>query len=121
MQASLHASNIRASSYNDRWQTLVEAERNTYYKSILSSTQKLFFFGTPFHGLRTEELEAVVDTESNGQRHNLLIEMREDSEFLDNQEDDLIRIWADFKGKIVTFFETVPTPSIRKVINISGL
>ena len=99
----------------------MEAERNTHYKSILSSTQKLFFFGTPFHGFRTEELEAVVDAELNGQRHNLLVQMREDSELLDNQQDDLMRIWADFKGDIVTFFETVRTPSVRRVINISRL
>ncbi|KAF8247690.1 hypothetical protein K440DRAFT_643546 [Wilcoxina mikolae CBS 423.85] len=95
-------------------QSLVEANRNPDHESILSATQRIFFFGTPHQGLRTEELEAAVDAESDGQRNNLLIQLREGSEFLDTQKEDLIRIWDGFKGKLISFYETATTKSIMR-------
>lgn len=97
----------------------MEANRNPHHECILSSTKKLLFFGTPHNGLRTEELEAVVDIESDRQKINLLMQLKEGSEFLDNQKEDLIRIWDGFKGKLVSFYETVTTPSVIRVTIMS--
>ncbi|KAF8540455.1 hypothetical protein BDD12DRAFT_804470 [Trichophaea hybrida] len=57
----------------------------------------------------------MVDTESGGQKDNLLIQLREGSEFLDSQREDLMGIWEGFKRKIVSFYETKETPSVRQV------
>jgi hypothetical protein len=98
-------------------QTLVESNRNPRHKAILDSTHGIFFFGTPQQGLRTEELEEMVAAYSGGQRSNLLAQLKENSEFLENQKEDLLRIWGGFERKVVSFYETVKTPSVKKVNN----
>ncbi|KAF8536358.1 hypothetical protein BDD12DRAFT_290351 [Trichophaea hybrida] len=95
-------------------QTLVESNRNPHHKSILDSTRGIFFFGTPHQGLRTDELEEMIDVDSGGQRCNLIMQLKEGSEFLENQKEDLIRIWEGFKQKVVSFYETVKTPSVKE-------
>jgi hypothetical protein len=58
----------------------------------------------------------MVDVDSGGQRRYLLMQLKEGSEFLENQKEDLIQIWEGFKGKkVVSFYETMKTPSVRKV------
>jgi hypothetical protein len=56
-----------------------------------------------------------MNTESDNERTNLIKQLREDSEFLEYQKEELIRIWKDFKGKVVSFYETVKTPTVRQV------
>jgi hypothetical protein len=84
---------------------------------MLDSIQGIFFFGTPHEGLRTDELEDLLDIESGGQesRRNLLMQLKEGSEFLENQKHDLSYIWEGFEGRIVSFYETVKTKTIKKV------
>jgi hypothetical protein len=101
------------------WQTLVESYRNPQHKSILDSTYGIFFFGTPHQGLRTDELEELVDVNSGGMRKNLILQLKEDSEVLENQKEDLIRMWEGFKRKVVSFYATVKTLSGRMVNNTS--
>jgi hypothetical protein len=109
------ASELCLSTNNHRWQALVESKRNPRHKSILDSTRGIFFFATPHQGLQTE-LNEMVDVDSGGQRSNLMMQLKADSEFLENQKEDLIRIWAGFKQKrVISFYETVKTPSVRKV------
>ncbi|KAI9769491.1 MAG: hypothetical protein M1840_003968 [Geoglossum simile] len=90
-------------------QALVESKHNPRYRHILNSTRGIFFFGTPHQGLRTDELEGMVDTETGGQesRVNLLKQLKGGSEFLESQKEDLSRIWKEFQGKIVSFYETL--------------
>ncbi|KAF8540115.1 hypothetical protein BDD12DRAFT_777518, partial [Trichophaea hybrida] len=95
-------------------QALVESNRNPHHKPILDSTHGIFFFGTPQQGLRTDELE-MVDVDSGGQRSSLIMQLKDGSEFLENQKEDLIHIWDKFKPKVVSFYETVKTPSVRKL------
>jgi len=99
-------------------QTLVESIRNPYHKSILDATYGIFLFGTPYQGLRTDELEEIVDVYSRGQILNLIMQLKEGSEFLENQKEDLVRIWERFNGKVVSFYETVKTPSLGKVNDV---
>jgi hypothetical protein len=62
----------------------------------------------------------MVDVDSGGQRRYLLMQLKEGSEFLENQKEDLIQIWEGFKGKkVVSFYETMKTPSVRKVQRVS--
>jgi hypothetical protein len=60
----------------------------------------------------------MVDTDTGGQesRLNLLGQLKEDSEFLETQKEDLLCIWGEIQGKIVSFYETVKTPTTQKVI-----
>ncbi|KAF8543475.1 hypothetical protein BDD12DRAFT_874572 [Trichophaea hybrida] len=98
-------------------QTLVELNRSPHHKHILDSIQGIFFFGTPHEGLRTNELENLVDNAIDGQdsKRNLLMQLKEGSEFLENQKHDLSYIWEGFKGKIISFFETVKTKTVKKI------
>jgi hypothetical protein len=84
---------------------------------MLNSIQGIFIFGTPHEGFRTDELEDLVDIESGGQesRRNLLTQLKEGSEFLENQKHNLSYMWEGFKGRIVSFYETVKTKTVKKV------
>lgn len=43
------------------------------------------------------------------------MQLTESSEFLETQKEDLMNVWKGFGGKLLSFFETVETPSVRKV------
>lgn len=75
------------------------------------------FFGAPHRGLRADDLEDMVDIDNGGgQRRYFIMQLREGSEFLETQTEDLKNVWNDFNGNLVSFFETVNTPSVIKVI-----
>ena len=46
---------------------------------------------------------------------NLLGQLKEGSEYLENQKEALSRLWEEFHGKVVTFYETGPTRPAGKV------
>jgi hypothetical protein len=76
------------------------------------------FFGTPHQGLRTYDLEAMVDAESGGyvtSRHHLLKMLQEGSEFLESQKSELCYMLEEYKPNIVSFYETEKTVTIAKV------
>jgi len=80
------------------------------------------FFGAPHGGLQVDDLEEMVEIDSgSAQRRYLIMQLREGSEFLETQREDLMNVWKDFKGKLVSFFETVKTPSVSKVITTTCL
>jgi len=101
------------------WQALVESDQNPYCKSILDSTRGIFFFATPHQGLCTDALEQIVDADLGGQTSNLIMQLKEGSEFLENQKEHLLPIWDKFKQKVVSFYETVGTPSVSMVSDLS--
>ncbi|KAF8534691.1 hypothetical protein BDD12DRAFT_755570, partial [Trichophaea hybrida] len=99
-------------------QTLIECKRNRGHTHILDATHSIIFFGTPHQGMRTYDLEEMVDAESGGHetsRQNLLRQLREGSEFLETQKEELSYIWGERKPKIVSFYETVATPTVKRV------
>jgi hypothetical protein len=100
-------------------QRLIESNRDPLYKSILDSTLGIFFLGAAHHGLRTNELE-VVDNDSGGQRSTLLQQLKEGSEYLENQKEDLLCVWECFKGKIISFYELNKTICHRKNAGVAG-
>jgi len=52
------------------------------------------------------------------ERSNLIKQLKEGSEFLENQKEDLLRVWRGFKQrKVISFYENLETPSVRKVNN----
>jgi len=56
-------------------QALIESKRNPSHRHILDSVKSVIFFGTPHQGLRTYELEEMVDAEFGCyemSKHNLL-------------------------------------------------
>ena len=60
----------------------------------------------------------MVDEETDDQKlqaRNLLAQLKEGSEYLENQKEALSRLWDDFRGKVVTFYETNPTKSVERV------
>ncbi|KAF8533477.1 hypothetical protein BDD12DRAFT_760777 [Trichophaea hybrida] len=96
---------------------LIESRRNPSHRHILDATYSIIFFGTPHQGMRTYDLEEMVDSESGGydtSRHNLLRQLREGSEFLEIQKEELSYIWKDYKPKIVSFYETAPTRTVER-------
>jgi hypothetical protein len=100
-------------------QALIELNRsseNSDRRRILASANTIFFAGTPHGGLRTDELEKMVeDLGSDDSILNLLHQIREDSEYLELQKKDLSKIWSTL-SKVVTFYETVKTPVVQKVV-----
>ncbi|KAF8534445.1 hypothetical protein BDD12DRAFT_895913 [Trichophaea hybrida] len=97
-------------------QALIECKRNRTHTHILDAMHSIIFFGTPHQGMRTYDLEEMVDAESGGydtSRGNLLKQLREGSEFLENQKDDLSYIWEECKPKILSFYELAPTSTVE--------
>ncbi|KAF8538250.1 hypothetical protein BDD12DRAFT_928675 [Trichophaea hybrida] len=96
-------------------QALIQSKSRSDHKQILDSTGAIFFFGTPHNGLRTAELEAMVEDLSGGvetARLTLLKQLRENSEFLETQRDALDDIWPG--RKIISFYEVEKTPVVQK-------
>jgi hypothetical protein len=84
-------------------------------------TLGIIFFGAPHSGLHTDDLEGMIAVHSGEHRRNLIMQLKEGSEFLETQKEDLMNVWKRFKGKLVSFFETVKTKLIQEVIAISCL
>ena len=59
----------------------------------------------------------MVDEETDNKKVqvNLLAQLREGSEYLENQKEALSHLWEGFCGKVVTFYETKKTKSIKEV------
>jgi len=59
----------------------------------------------------------MVDDETDYTQkiQNLLAQLREGSEYLENQREALTRVWNDFRGMVCTFYETQLTKSVKKV------
>ncbi|KAF8531694.1 hypothetical protein BDD12DRAFT_914648, partial [Trichophaea hybrida] len=97
-------------------QALIESRRNPSHRHILDATYSIIFFGTPHQGMRTYDLEEMVDSESGSyetSRHNLLRQLREGSEFLETQKEELNYLWKEYKPNILSFYETVATPTVE--------
>lgn len=79
----------------------------------------MFFFGAPHAGLDVDALVAMVEdtacTSSDEQsaRLSILEQLRENSEFLEDQKERLIPIWE--RLRVVSFYEAKKTPSVKKV------
>jgi len=70
--------------------------------------------------MRTYELEEMVKAGSGGcdretSKLNLLKQLREGSEFLEVQKEELENIWAEYKPQIVSFYELIKTPTVAQV------
>jgi hypothetical protein len=101
-----------------KYQVLIESKRNPAYGHIIKASRFIVFFGTPHQGLRTYDLEEMVDAEAGGyetSRHNLLKQLREGSEFLETQKEGLSHIWEEYRPKIISFYETAQTATVAKV------
>jgi len=83
----------------------------------LDATSAIFFFGVGHLGFENaEEIEAMVTDLSDGKdnaRLRLSRQLRENSEFLETQREDLVDIWAG--RRIFSFYETEFTPDLQKV------
>jgi hypothetical protein len=80
--------------------------------------KSIIFFGTPHGGIRTYDIEEMVDAESGvyeTSRQNLLKQLREGSEFLEVQKEEFSYIWEEYKPNIVSFYETVKTRTVERV------
>jgi len=94
----------------------MQAKSQALHSHILDATRAIFFFGAPHDGLRITELEAMVQDMSldlESQPAKLLQQLREGSEFLESQRDELVDIWSGLK--IVSYYETVDTPTVKEV------
>jgi hypothetical protein len=63
----------------------------------------------------------MVDATTGGQRRNLIMQLKEGSDFMENQKEELIPIWNNFEQRVCSFYETVKTPSVRMVSNPTNL
>ena len=57
----------------------------------------------------------MVDEETDNKNAEVLAQLKEGSEYLENQKEALSRFWEGFRGRVTTFYGTVPTKSIKKV------
>jgi len=96
---------------------LNQTSQNSDRQSMLASVKTIFFAGTPHGGLRTDEMKRMAKQQLgiDNSMVDLLKQLQEDSEYLELQKKGLIKIWS-FIRKVVTFYETVKTPTARRVI-----
>lgn len=77
------------------------------------------FFGAPHSGLNVDSLVEMVGsiTSENQQstRHKLLEQLREDSEFLEDQRERLVQVWSNPRLRLFSFYELQTTPTVIKV------
>ena len=88
------------------------------FSDIHQSVKGIFLFGTPHAGLKVDDLRQMVDDDDH-QGQYILGQLRENSIFLDEQKDNLSRVWEAFQGKVVTFYETRETRQMEKVCVIT--
>lgn len=53
--------------------------------------------------------------EDNKKAQSLLAQLKEGSEYLENQQEALTKVWNTFNGKVFSFYETEKTISLKKV------
>jgi hypothetical protein len=95
---------------------LQQSKSQKIHKHLIDATHAILFFGTPHRGLRTTELEAMLEdmsSSSESNRADLLCQLQEGSEFLETQADEVVDILG--RRKVVSFYETVKTPTVQKV------
>jgi hypothetical protein len=88
---------------------------HSYHQALINATIALFFLGTPHRGLRTEELEAMARDlifDSND-TVDLLQALHDNSGHLESIRGDLVDLLE--KKKIVGFYESLKTPTVKKV------
>ncbi|KAF8246653.1 hypothetical protein K440DRAFT_683829 [Wilcoxina mikolae CBS 423.85] len=99
-------------------QSLLKSKNGSQYKHLFDSTRAIFFFGTPHQGLEVNELLSMVEDVSQGKktsRSELVKQLREGSDFLDTQRDDITNLWGPTSNiQIFSFYETKKTPTVRK-------
>jgi len=98
-------------------QTLIECSQYSQYPDIRDCILGIFFFGTPHQGLRTVELCNIFDEQPDAdvKVRDLLAQLHEGSEYLENQQEALRQMWDTIRGKVITFYETETTKSVKKV------
>jgi len=78
----------------------------------------MLFFGAPHNGLKFHGLETMVEVHRSEQRRNLVMQLKEGSEFVESQKEDLMKVWKDFTGKLISFFETAKPLQANEVITM---
>ena len=53
--------------------------------------------------------------ETDIQNAEILAQLKEGSEYLENQKEALSLLWEGFRGKVITFYETGPTKYVKRV------
>ncbi|KAF8538735.1 Alpha/Beta hydrolase protein, partial [Trichophaea hybrida] len=102
-------------------QTLLQCKNQILNRDLFDLTSAIFFFGTPHNGLHTAELEAMVNDMASKPESTasiLLQQLRQGSEFLESQADELVDIWPG--RRIVSFYELLETPTVRRVGLLTG-
>lgn len=92
------------------------SSKEARYKDLYNSIRSFCFFGPPLGGLHTKELEEMVVDKSEGQDEatlEFLVGLREKSRFLTQHRRDLVELWEG--KKVLTFYEEVKTPTVKKV------
>ncbi|KAI1416951.1 hypothetical protein F5Y13DRAFT_153431 [Hypoxylon sp. FL1857] len=97
-------------------QALLQCVTDNDKDGILESTRAVFFFGAPHGGLEVDSLVEMVENITDGNRQStrlkLLEQLREDSEFLEDQKERLITVWARPTLRLFSFYELKETPTV---------
>ena len=56
----------------------------------------------------------MVD-EADNQNAEVFAQLGANTEYMENQREALSRLWEGFHGKVITFYETKTTESVKKV------
>ena len=57
----------------------------------------------------------MVGERTDSQKALILAQLNEGSEYLENQKEALGRLWKEFRGKVVSFYETEPMEPVQGV------
>lgn len=107
---------------------MLESSRNERYKHLYRLTKGLVFFGIPYGGLRTKELEKSHkdidaqqgDPEEERWRRDMLDLIQQlgiDSNYLEELRDNVPEILSSLAQRncIISFYETVRTRTVHLV------
>ncbi|KAK5995937.1 Vegetative incompatibility HET-E-1-like protein [Cladobotryum mycophilum] len=99
-------------------QALLQSESDPEYRNVLNATRAVLFFGAPHAGMNVDALVEMVETITSGDRQStrlkLLDQLRDDSDFLDDQKERLIQVWKNPRLKLVSFYELQTTPVVTQ-------
>ena len=97
-------------------QTVLEWSSESELHDLRDNIRGIFLFGTPHEGMRTPDLEEMLKDGTGATKlQTLQHQLREGSEYLENQKGALSKVWNDLPFKTVSFYEMAETPTFAKV------
>ena len=102
----------------------MKAKKQSEHRHIFEAARGIIFFATPHGGMQIEEIREMIKDRPGYlvSRDELVEQLGRHSEFLFDHRDELATLWENRQGLgALSFYESLPTPGLRKVILVTEL